>query len=136
MVNNRLAMADIPNLTLEEAQEYIDVFSDEAGKIDGDLRAAKAKLVASGSYADPSWYQAAYNAMKQKRRLVMRLQQHVKQLKREQWQAEHRADVESCVDERLQKHLAYADQFIYMAKVILTEEAFNRIDEAARELCK
>ena len=127
-----LRMADIPKLSLIDAQYHIDILSEEAGKIDAELRTARAEQIATNTYADPVWFQAAVNSMKQKRRLVMRLQQHVKGLKRQQWKTEYEAGAR----QPKTPDNGYAQCFVTVAKTVLNQETFAMVDESARAMCK
>jgi hypothetical protein len=131
-MNHRLVMADIPKLSLIDAQYHIDILSEEAGKIDAELRTARAEQIATNTYADPVWFQASTNQMKQKRRLVMRLQQHVKGLKRQQWKTEYEANgKQSKISDN-----GYAQCFVTVAKTVLQPDTYLMIEESARAMCQ
>lgn len=110
----KLTMSDIPGMSYEELEHTIDHEIEEAGKIDGSLNNAKATVQATGIYADPVWFQKAKSALKIKRKLISKMQQRLKDMKREMY---HNEDV--------------GKRFMKAAKLLLKDESYQMILDMA-----
>jgi len=78
-----IPLASIPMLTMKESEDMVDRLTEEADAIDEqivDYKAGKSKH-------DAEWAGRAMLASRIKRRTVNRLQQHIKTLKRREYEA-------------------------------------------------
>lgn len=119
-----LKAGDIVELSAGEAQAALDVLTTEADIIQSQINNAVAQFHKTGERSDPEWFSRATSAMKVKRRIVMRLQQHLKALKRLEYE---RGEVKKNVQ-------SYECCFVKIAQKLLNDDTFEQIAESARTM--
>jgi hypothetical protein len=107
-----LTIRDVWGMDYETLQTTLDTEEEDVGRIDGQLEMAKSRQLLEGIEPDVDWIRRATSVLKIKRRLIMKMQQRAKQLRKEGGGT-------------------VADRFMTVARTLLSDESFNMILESA-----